>query len=214
MWQFIDATTTCVATWHNCTAPCDTHTRTLHAKVHTYSMVLPSHWTSAHNNMQKTLPVLCGIRFGVAAKLLKGRKSRRWRKESETDHTPRCALPAEHCGGLPYPSLWDRDSYSHMGIRLAGSNTLCFVAGWGILADSSRKSTPPNGGFSLSVFSLSISLSPFHSLSLIEHKEEAEIEWGRRFWRLLDTITALDSIHMYCKTAASEKYKKWRYLFE
>ncbi len=103
-----------MATWHNRSAPYDTHTHTLHTKVH---MVLPSHWTSVHNNMQKTLPVLCGIRIGVAAKLLKGRESRRGRKKSEMDHIPQCALPAEHCGGLPYPSLWDRDSYSHMGIR-------------------------------------------------------------------------------------------------
>lgn len=212
MWQFTDATTTCAATLHNHIAPCDTHTcRVVHTKVHIHSMVLPSHWTSVHNNMQKTLQVLCGIRIGVAAKLLKERKSRWGRRESEADHIPRYALPAEHCGGLPYRSLWARDSYAHMGIRHAGRNTLCFVAGWGISADSSRKGTPPNGGFSLSVFSLSISLSP--SLSLIQQKEEAGTERGWRFWRLLDTITAPDLIRTYCKTAAGRTYKAWRYLF-
>lgn len=162
VWQSTDATTTCVATWHNRSPPCDTHTCTLHTKVHTYGMVLPSHWTSVHNNMQKTLQVLCGIRTGVAAKLRTGWNSRRGRKESETDHIPRCTLPAEHCGGLPYPSLWARDSYSHMGFRHAG-RTMLFVAGWGISADSSRKSTPPHRGFSLSVFSLSLSLSLFNT---------------------------------------------------
>jgi len=69
-------------------------------------MVLPSHWTSVHNNMQKTLQVLCGIRIGVAAKLLKERKSRWGRKEWEADHIPRCALPAEHCVGVRSCAWW------------------------------------------------------------------------------------------------------------
>lgn len=122
-------------------------------------MVLPSRWTSAHNNMQKTLQVLCGIRIGVVARQIK--------KEEEQSRITSLGVRSQQS-----VAAGCRIGLSGLVTRMhtwaSGMQGEIRYASWQDKAFqlTAEGKTPPNGGFSLHL-SLTLSLS----LSLIQHKE-------------------------------------------